>query len=165
MSELTGPRQVTLVTCRGHVKKEMSNQIEEKDGIISVAWHMPVSKDPFLYAVAIGKTRFCHHLISQSEVFVVNFMSAEHKKAIVLCGTTSSKHIDKFKEAKLTKQESEKIDCPRVKESVGFLECRVTQKIDAGDHTIFIGQVYNSKLKRKKSRIFHVTGDKFAQTR
>ncbi|MCK4589459.1 MAG: flavin reductase family protein [Nanoarchaeota archaeon] len=165
MSELTGPRQVILVTCRGSLKKEMSTEIQEKDGIIAVAWHMPVSKEPFLYAIAIGKTRFTHQLIEQSQSFAVNFMSADQKEAIIKCGTISSKHIDKFKEANLTKEECESIDCPRIKEVIGYLECQVKQKIPAGDHTVFIGHVHNHKLNKDKPRLYHITKDKFAQTR
>jgi flavin reductase (DIM6/NTAB) family NADH-FMN oxidoreductase RutF len=165
MSELTGPRQVILVTCRGHYKKEYSNETEEKDAIMAAAWHMPVSKEPFLYAVSIKKTSFCHKLIDQSEVFAVNFMSNDHLEAIKFCGTTSSQHIDKFKQTNLTKEESDKIDCPRIKESIGYLECQVKQKIPIGDHTIFIGHVHNHKLKYEKSRIFHITQDKFVQMR
>jgi flavin reductase len=33
------------------------------------------------------------------------------------------------------------------KESLGFLECRVTAEYPGGDHTIFIGEVINAQLK------------------
>lgn len=163
--ELTGARQVILITCRGHIKKEMSTEIEEKDAIMAASWHTPVSKEPFLYAIAVNQKRFCHKLIEQSEVFAVNFMSQDYQEAIKLCGRTSSQHLDKFKEANLTKEESTSIDCPRIKEALGFLECRIEQKISAGDHTIFIGHVHNHQLKQEKPRIYHLSKDKFAQMR
>lgn len=163
MSELFGPRQVILVTCRSQHQKELSTDLHEHDGIITLAWHMPVSFEPALYAIAVGKKHFCHQLIEKSGVFVVNFMPFEQTKAAEICGSVSSEHVDKFKATHLTKEQAETIDCPRIKEALGFLECRVKEKIEAGDHTIFIGVIHFSHLKQEKARIYH-DGDKFLTT-
>ena len=56
MSELTDPRQVILVSSRAEM--DILGKKELKDNIITLAWHMPVSFNPKLYAIAIGKTRF-----------------------------------------------------------------------------------------------------------
>jgi flavin reductase (DIM6/NTAB) family NADH-FMN oxidoreductase RutF len=152
--EVVNPRQTILVTAR----------YEGKDNIITLDWHMPVSFSPPLYAIAVGKNRFSHDLIKNSKVFVVNFMPFELKDKVLFCGRNSGKDIDKFKEAELKKEESEKIDCPRLKDAIGFLECKVVKEIDAGDHTIFIGVILNQKLKTKKKRLFHTYGDNFTTT-
>jgi len=64
MSEITSPRQTILVSCRDRIK----------DNLITVAWHMPASFSPELYAIALGKTRFSCRMIKKSKCFVVNFM-------------------------------------------------------------------------------------------
>lgn len=163
MSEITAPRQTVLVSCRG--KTIVMGKEVEKDNIIALDWHMPVSFEPELYAISIGKTRFSLNLIKNSKVFVVNFMPFELKDSVLLCGTRHGEHIDKFKEAGLTKEESAKIDCPRIKEALACLECEVTAETDAGDHVIFIGKVVNSELKKQGKRIFHLTERDFTTTR
>jgi flavin reductase (DIM6/NTAB) family NADH-FMN oxidoreductase RutF len=154
MSDLTGPRQTVLVTCRSGAK----------DNIIAVAWHTPLSHDPEMYAIVIGKTRFSYGLIRKSGIFCVNFMPAALKKQIVFCGSESGRDVDKFKESGLGKEECEKISCLRIKESLGFLECRVEKTVEAGDHVIFLGNILNSKLKKIDKRLYHIGGNKFTTT-
>ncbi len=144
MSELDDPRQVVLVTCREEMN--ILGKKEVKDNIITIAWHMPVSFDPPLYAISVGKTRFSCEIIKKSKAFAVNFISFELKNQALFCGTKSGIHIDKFKEAELTKEECKNLDCPRIKEALAYIECEVTNEIDAGDHIIFIGKIINSKI-------------------
>ncbi len=154
MSDLTGPMQTVLVTCRS----------EGKDNIIAVAWHTTLSHNPEMYAIVIGKTRFSYELIKKSEVFCINFMPAALKKQIVFCGSESGRSIDKFRESGLLKEECEKISCPRIKQALGFLECRIEKTVEAGDHVIFLGKVLNSKLKKTDKRLYHIGGNKFTTT-
>ena len=152
MSELNGPRQVALVTSR-HAGK---------DNIITLAWHMPTSFSPGMYAISIGRTRFSHDMIKDSGVFCVNFMHAEHRRGMEVCGSVSGSGTDKFKESGFGKEECEKIDCPRIKQSAGFLECKVVGSMETGDHTIFVGDVLNSGLRSSGERLYHITGNRFA---
>ncbi len=151
MSELHGPRQVVLVSCRHG----------GKDGIIAVAWHMPTSFRPPLYAVSIGKPRFSHGMIKDSGAFCVNFISDDQKDMMLRCGTTSGRKVDKFAEFKIGKEECAKIDCPKIKGAIGFAECRVVGSVETGDHTIFIGEVLKSGLKGGGKRIYHIEGSRF----
>jgi len=152
MPLIHSPRQVVLVSSRANV--EILGKKTEKDNVITLAWHSPVSFDPELYMVAIGKTRFSAKLIQESGVFVVNFIPFILKKQAVFCGTNSGEYIDKFKEAGLTKEEAEKVDCCRINEALGYLECKVVQHVEAGDHILFIGRVLNSEFKQKRDRLF-----------
>ena len=157
MSELTDPRQVILVTSREEM--DIFGKKEIKDNIITIAWHMPVSFNPNLYAVSIGKTRFSAEIIKKSKAFAVNFVGPLLKEQVLFCGTKSGMHIDKFSEAKLTKEECESIDCPRIKEALGYIECEVINEVDAGDHIIFIGKVLNSNIKKDGKRLMQKDKD------
>ena len=139
MSDVTDPRQVVLVSCRANIKDRFTGEENQKDNIITVAWHMPTSFKPELYTISVGKTRLGCEMIGKSRCFVVNFMPFSLKEKVLFCGTHSGEKIDKFKEAGLTKEESEKIDCPRIKEACAFMECEVVNEIETGDHVIFIG--------------------------
>ena len=151
MSELTDPRQVILVTSREEMDIMGKNQI--KDNIITIAWHMPVSFNPKLYAISVGKTRFSKDVISKSKAFVVNFVPFDLKDKVLKVGMKSGMHMDKFSEIGLTKKESNSVDCPRVGEALAYIECEVINEVDAGDHIIFIGKVVNSEVKSKGKRL------------
>ncbi len=151
MPEIDGPRQVILVTCRDR----------GKDNIITVAWHMPTSFSPTLYAISIGKTRFSHGMIMDTGRFCVNFMPAEQKEGMAACGTTSGKSSDKFEASGFDKVECKKIDCPRIGQAIGFLECEVVGSIETGDHTVFIGKVLDSKTMGSGKRLYHITGSRY----
>ena len=155
ITTLTNPRQTVLVTCR----------YKGKDNIITLDWHTPLSFNPMMYAISVGKTRYSLELIRKSKVFVVNFMGKDFEKEVLFCGRHSGRNCDKFAETGLKKEEAEKIDCPRIKEALGFLECKVANKVEAGDHILFIAEVVNSSLKTKGKRLFHLFRDKFTTTK
>lgn len=154
ITTLTNPLQTILVTCRH----------KGKDNIITMDWHTPLSFNPMIYAISVGKTRYSLELIKNSKVFVVNFMSKKFEKEILFCGRNSGRNCDKFAQTGLTKEESEKIDCPRIREALGFLECKVLQLIEVGDHVLFIAEVINSGLKKHGKRLFHLHEDQFTTT-
>ena len=163
MPELFGPRQTVLVTCREEL--EFMGKTKEIHNIITVAWHMPVSQSPLLYAIAISKTRASYEIINKSKGFVVNFIPFELKEAALTCGKLSGRHHDKFAEAKLTMEESNHIDCPKIKEAIGYLECHVIEEIEAGDHVIFVGEVTHEQFKGERPRLFHCGGSEFKTTK
>ncbi len=164
MPAITNPRQTILVSARAKVS--ILGREVLKDNIITLSWHMPTSFEPMLYAVAIGKTRFSCKLIQKSKVFVVNFVPMSFEKEAAYCGRNSGEHIDKFDEANIIKEESEKIDCPRIKDAIAFMECEVIEEIEAGDHIIFIGKVLNSQLRDEGAeRLFQKSGTDFTTTR
>ena len=127
-------------------------------------WHTPLSFNPMMYAISIGKTSYSLELIKKSKVFVVNFMSKDYEKQVLFCGRHSGRDFDKFAQTGLIKEEAEKINCPRIKETLGFLECKVLQEIEVGDHILFIAEVVNSGLREHAKRLFHLREDKFTTT-
>lgn len=163
MPAITNPRQTILVSCRADL--EVMGKTIHKDNIITLSWHMPVSFSPVLYAIAVGKSRFSRQIIDKSGCFVVNFIPYELEEKALFCGRNSGVDIDKFKEATLVKEEAEKIDCPRIKGAVGYLECEVVNSVEAGDHIIYIGKVLHQDLKNNKKRLFQKLGDKFTTTK
>ena len=165
MPSIYNPRQVILVTSRAEI--EIIGKDVVKEDIITLSWHMPVSFDPAIYAIAIGKSKFSSKLIQKSGVFAVNFIPKELEKQALFCGTHSGQHTDKFKETGLTREEAEKIECPRVKEALAYIECELINTVEAGDHYIFIGKVINSAEKGHGKRLFQspsATGYKFTTT-
>lgn len=154
ITTLTNPRQTILLTCR-HL---------DQDNVMTLDWHTPLSFDPMMYAVAIAKIRFSCSLVQKSKVFGVNFMSKDFEREVLYCGRHSGKDLDKFKETGLKKEEGEKINCPLIKQALGYLECKVVKEIETGDHILFIAEIVNYELRKKAKRLFHLFSDYFTTT-
>ena len=150
INEVIGPRQVVLVTCRGNVKKELAASLEEKDNIFTANWHMPCADDK--YCIAVRKDSHSFELIDVAGCFVVNFIPATMKKEADFCGTVSGKRVNKIKELGLALEEGTTVDCPHLKNAVGFLECKVINRVDCGDYELFVGKIMNIKMIDKEAK-------------
>ena len=164
MREVVNPRQVVLITSRTHMVPKFRAKAEEKDNVMAVAWHMPVSFEPPFYAISVGKQRYSLEMIRKGRSFVVNFMPYTMKKKVLSAGRISGEHTNKFAEIGLEKEDAETIDCCRLKDALACLECEVEQEIEAGDHIIFIGRVLKAIKKKEGKRIYQTGGDKFTTT-
>lgn len=125
-------REASMVTCKGK---------DGKDNIITVGMSMQGSLSPVSLVISIGKTRLSHQLILESNEFVLCIPSTEQLGAVQYCGTHSGRDVDKFTETGLIKIKSKHIGPPLITNSIACFECRVSGKLETGDHTIFIGDV------------------------
>ncbi len=136
---LLNPRPAVLVTCCDQ---------EGKPNAITIAWHTPLSHDPPLVGISIGKTRYSHGVIERSGEFVINIMDTTFRSAVETCGSVSGVDCDKIAMAGLELQPSHKVRCPSILGALGFLECRLIQQVPAGDHTLFIGEVLTAMVRK-----------------
>jgi flavin reductase (DIM6/NTAB) family NADH-FMN oxidoreductase RutF len=91
-------------------------------GTFGIMWRKPV------VMVMVRPTRYTWQFISEAPDFTVNWLSADKKDALQVCGTTSGKDIDKFTAAGLRPLPAGKVASPVLKESILSLECRVIYK-------------------------------------
>ena len=155
------PRQTILLTCQG--KARHMGIEKELHLVVPLHWHTPLSHEPPFYAIAINKNMLAAEVIRESSIFAVNFVSNKLIDTIIAAGT---KHDASPEDLNLTKADCEKIlDCFRLKEALGYLECRLTQELDFGDHVLFIARVVNANLLKDDKRPFHLDGDDFTTTK
>jgi flavin reductase (DIM6/NTAB) family NADH-FMN oxidoreductase RutF len=121
---------------------------EKKVDILTVSWQTPVSKDPPLLAVSVAKGHYSHGLIQKGGAFVINVPTEDILAEVMYCGTRSGRDVDKFSETKLTPEPGERVEIPHIQECVAYVECKTVQAVDAGDHTLFIGEVLKSEVTR-----------------
>lgn len=148
---------------------------KEKPNIMTAAWQMPVSFKPPLVAVSIAKERFSHRLIMEGGEFVINIPHAGMLKEVWCCGTHSGKKTNKFKLCCLTAVKAQKLSVPLIEECIGNIECRLYAHHEAGDHTIFVGEVMAASVKEglfdrhlkvnlpQAKTLHHIGGNAFCQ--
>ena len=130
------PRQAVLVSAAAGGKSNLT----------AVEWITPVSEKPAILAISLHSGSLTLDLLSASMDFVVAIPTEKMRDAVLLCGTTSGKYIDKFDEAHLTQVKSSKVSAPLVKEAAANLECKVLSYSSAGDHALVIGEVVEAHL-------------------
>jgi len=144
-----------------------------KPNIMTLAWAMPISRDPPLLLIGMVPQRYSHELIVGLKEFVVNIPTMDIIKETLFCGKRTGREHDKFAETGLTPLPAKMIRSPIIKECVAHLECKLHQQITMGDHTLFVGEVLtayvnegvflNRKFDLEKVRlIYHAGGNDFA---
>ena len=98
-----------------------------------------ISLEPPLILVAIGKERSIHPIIERTGRFAVNILG-EDSQAISDCfaGAPSPLPRTAFCNADYALGET---GLPVLDSAVAYLGCEVDRVIEAGDHTIYLGQV------------------------
>ena len=110
-----------------------------KNGLI-VNTAFQVSADPAQVAVCVCKNSFTHELISKSNVFAL--MPLEQETPMVFIGNfgfRTGRTFDKFANVPF---EPGTTGAPVVREhTLSCVEVRVSQTLDVGTHTLFVGAV------------------------
>lgn len=112
-----------------------------KSNLFTVAWTGTVCSDPPMVSISVRPERYSYHMIEETGEFVVNLTTEELAYATDYCGVKSGREKDKWQETRLTPLKCKYVQAPMVAESPVNLECRVTQKLELGTHTMFLAEV------------------------
>lgn len=133
-----------------HVSPRSAAVLSCQDNLMALSWHMPISKSPFHYAIAMREENLTHTLLEKHGSFTLNFLPFEHAPALDMTGRYHGNEHDKLE---LCGLESHKDDRGNVLlDASDFIySCEVIDRYKNGDHTIFIGRV-NAILVNEKAR-------------
>lgn len=108
---------------------------------MAASWVSPISENPNLVSLACDKETKTYELIEKHKQFSINI--TDDIELIWKVGTTSGKEINKIEKFSIKYKRGEKLDVPILEDCLGFLEIKVINKLDIGDHVLFIGEVEN----------------------
>jgi flavin reductase (DIM6/NTAB) family NADH-FMN oxidoreductase RutF len=94
-----------------------------------------VSLVPPLILICVDKKCDTYPYFAKSKVFVVNILSEGQERISRTFATTGAVKFDG-----IGYQKSE-LGCAILDDAVGHLECKMVNEVDAGDHTIYVGEV------------------------
>lgn len=120
--------------------------------VMTCAWNMKTSNDPYLIAIALGKERETLKNIKKTKEFGLIFLNSEQNTISNISGSNSSKDFDKIKVLKELGAEfykANKIDVLLTKDAAANIECKVVNVIETGDHFLVIGEVIDSSASDK----------------
>lgn len=112
---------------------------------MTASWGGICCSTPPCIAVSIRKAAYTYGNIMEREAFTVNIPSEAQIKAADYFGMVSGSKEDKFKTVGLTPVKGGYVNAPYIEEFPLVIECRLTQSIELGSHTQFIGEVMDVK--------------------
>ena len=122
---------------------------ERRNGM-TANWVSQVSFDPKLVAVSVDKHAFTHELIAARNAFAVCTIDRENRevvrkftKPVEVDTTAMTLNGFPFHDGPVT-------GVPVLDQSVAYVECEVRNRVDTGDHTLFIGEVVNAGFQKSE---------------
>ncbi len=123
----------------------------DKDGIpngLTANAFLSLSLDPPLVLISVDKSTQCYSCFECRNPFTVNFLS-EHQEE--LSRRFATKGIDKFAGLKWHEGRN---GAAILDDVLGYVECRITQCLDGGDHTIVVGEIVHAHASGERPLLF-----------
>lgn len=112
-----------------------------------------VSLDPPLVSVCLVKTLWSHELITESGVFGVNILASDQTELGKRFAGMRPEITDRFEGVDTVTSVT---GVPLFDQSLAWLDCKVVNAYEGGDHTIFVGEVQEARNPRKAAPLlFH----------
>jgi flavin reductase (DIM6/NTAB) family NADH-FMN oxidoreductase RutF len=124
---------------------------------MTAAWVNQVSIQPPMISVAVGKSHYTSELISKAKSFSVNILSPEQMELARKCGFSPGRDQDKLQEEEISYPTT---GSPILSNFVAYLDCKLSNQIEVGDHILFIGTVIKANSKNQPVLIYR-SGDFF----
>ena len=107
-----------------------------------------ISNDPPTIAISINKQNLTNEFIKNSRMFAVSILAEETPLPLIgQFGFKSGRDMDKFADVNY---KTTTHGLPYLEdEAIAYIEAKLVQDVDAGTHTIFIGEIIGAEVLRK----------------
>lgn len=118
---------------------------------MTVSAFSSVSLDPPLVLVCADRSSDTHEVIRQGRVFSVSIL-AEGQEDL---SNRFARAEDEHRRFEGLVCDDGATGCPRIPSAVAWLDCRVVQAIEAGDHVVYIGEVERAAREERRPLLYH----------
>ncbi len=141
----------TILENSDHSQPRVTALLACQHNLMAASWHMPISRSPFRYAIAVREENYTHTLLKAHGSFTLNFLPFEYYDTVDLMGRVHGEREDKFRLSHLKKEGVDSKGNFLLSASDFIYECKVCDTYNNGDHTIFIADVEKIHVKEKQS--------------
>jgi flavin reductase (DIM6/NTAB) family NADH-FMN oxidoreductase RutF len=138
-----------------------------------VSFISPVSKSPPILMISLTPVRHTYKNIIKNGEFVVNILGKRYIDQMLRCAAKYQEGVNKIQQAGLGWYTSKIVTPPRIREASAWLECKVTESKELGDHIAIFGEVLEAEAKdgiikdgkvdlSKINPVLHISGSEFA---
>jgi flavin reductase (DIM6/NTAB) family NADH-FMN oxidoreductase RutF len=133
----------------GRLDKELwlvTSQADSRRSGLIATYVCRNSMAPAMPRVLIGlaKHHFTRELVEESSAFALHLLGDEHLPWVWQFGTQSGRVVDKFEGLEFTTAAT---GSPILSSALGWLDCRVEARLDAGDRLVFLAAVVEGELR------------------
>lgn len=115
---------------------------DDDRNLMIASWVSQVSRRPPRVMVAIRKNRRTHSMINESQSFALHALEKGETDRITRFKSVVAD--DRFEGISLDQAAT---GSPIIKDSLAYLDCKLVDTVDTGDHTLFIGEVQAADAK------------------
>ena len=115
---------------------------------MTLNWATQVSREPVRLGIAVQKEAYTHELLMESENYSLNLLHRDDRglvrkfvKPVAVDRETMTLNGIGFREGLLS--------TPILTSALAYLECRIEDRVDTGDHTFFVGDVVNAAFQNE----------------
>jgi flavin reductase (DIM6/NTAB) family NADH-FMN oxidoreductase RutF len=116
---------------------------------MTTSWITQVAQEPILIGVGIDKTAVTHRLIAEGGSFTVNLWDSENTRPFVKFSKPAVKDDMELNGWPIAEGET---GAPIFDDAIAWMECAVTQAVDCGSHTFFIGELVAAGINNEDAR-------------
>jgi flavin reductase (DIM6/NTAB) family NADH-FMN oxidoreductase RutF len=102
-----------------------------------------LSLDPVMVLVCVDKETHTHRLLERSGVFVVNILGEHQEELSRIFAKRAEPEVGTLRGQAFVLGET---GAPVLSDCLAFLECRVSDVLEGGDHSIFLGEVVREAI-------------------
>ena len=124
----------------------------------TASWVMQVSSEPPMIAVSVHNKHQSSRLLQSTGAFVVNLIGVGQDDVVKAYFGPAESGYDKLKNSSVIDSPATKT--PLIPGAIGYLDCEIVSNTQAGNHTIFIGEVKASELDDKKTDLLTTSNSK-----
>ena len=109
---------------------------------------MSLSLNPPLVVISVDKGATCYACFEMQNGFTVNFLSEEQED---ISRRFATKGVDKFADLNWHAGSN---GAAIIDGALGYVECKITECHDGGDHTIVVGEIVNAGAAGERPLLF-----------
>lgn len=145
------PETVALLVVRDRAHSRVN--------IMPLGWKMWTSSQPRMIAFSVHEDHYSHDLLMHEQECVLAWPSREMTDGIQACGSVSGVNTDKLELTGWITAQAKRVAAPLIDAAVINLECRITETLVTGDHTLFIATVVEGHLSDDEQHVVFTLGN------
>jgi flavin reductase (DIM6/NTAB) family NADH-FMN oxidoreductase RutF len=118
---------------------------------LTVSAFASLSLNPALVLVCIDKSGSSHNKMLETDCFAVNILSDKQKDLAWRFADSRLSSTERFTDTELLPD----LSLPVFKNNLSYLICRISDRFDGGDHSIFIGEVQQADIDAENNPLIY----------
>lgn len=145
-----------------------------RQDVMAQSWHTMLEFEPPQIAAVVSNRNASYDMLKATRECVIAIPTAELADAVVGCGNTSGRRVDKFKKFGLTVAAAQQVGAPLIAECYANLECKVIDTRMVNRYGLFVLETVKAwidpawkdprTLHHRGNGYFMVAGETFKST-